>query len=113
MNVIAITKVRIDTAGRLHVVPASNPSKMFQFVYRAAMEVNWDEAEQGFYTPVRRELSYADWYLNVLSAVQSEMGISLKLGPATAWENVPPAVEQGIKQRAAAQGTNTESRGFQ
>ena len=103
MNIVAVTKIRIDAVGRLHVVPAENPSKMFRFIYRADMEVEWDEGERGFYTPTPRELSYADWYMNVLSAVQSEMGISLELDETTAWENVPPAVEREIVRRVAAQ----------
>ena len=59
MESIALSKVRIDEAGRLRVIPASNPNKIFRFIYRAAMEVDWDEEERGFFTPVPRELSYA------------------------------------------------------
>jgi hypothetical protein len=72
---------------------------MFRLVYRAAMEVSGDEEEQGFYAPVPQELSYADWHFKVLSAFQSEMGVSLSLNDATVWENVPPAIEQQIRQR--------------
>jgi hypothetical protein len=103
MEAIAIAKVRIDEVGRLHVIPASNPNKMFRFIYRAAMEVDWDEEEQGFYTPVPRELSYSDWCLQVVAAVQSEMGVSLRLEDATVWENVLPAVEQEIRRRVQPQ----------
>jgi hypothetical protein len=101
MGAIAVSKIRIDDAGRLHVIPASNPSKMFRFVYRAAMGVEWDEEEQGFYTPVPQELSYADWWSTVLAAVKSEMGVSLTLETSTVWENVSPSLQQIIRQRVA------------
>jgi hypothetical protein len=104
MDAIVISKVRIDTAGRLRVVPASNPSQMFRFIYRAAMEVDWDEEERAFYTPVPRELSYADWCAKVITAVQSEMGVSLELEDTTVWENVSPAVKEAIRERVGSQG---------
>jgi len=72
---------------------------MFQFIYRAAMEVEWDDVERCFYTPVPQELSYGDWWLKVLAAVESEMGVALKIDGATIWEDVPPSVEQEIRRR--------------
>lgn len=70
---------------------------MFRFIYRAAMEVDWDEDEQGFYTPAPRGLSYADWFLKVILAVRSEMGVSLRVEDTTVWENVSPPVEQEVQ----------------
>jgi hypothetical protein len=86
------------------VVPASNPHKMFRFVYRAAMAVEWDEEDASFYTPVPVELSYADWFSRILDAVRSEMGVRLNVDGATAWENVPRAL-QGEMTRACSRTT--------
>ena len=96
---IGVSRIRIDETGRLHVVPASNPDKMFRFIYRAAMEVDWDEDQQSFYTPAPRELSYADWYVKVLEAVRSEMGMLLSIDNTTVWDDISPALEQTIRHR--------------
>jgi hypothetical protein len=48
MNAVSISKIRIDGAGRLHMTPASNPNETFQFIYRAARGVEWDDGERGF-----------------------------------------------------------------
>jgi hypothetical protein len=108
MEVVAISKIRIDEAGRLRVLPASNPNEIFQFIYRAAMEVDWDGDERSFCTPVPREWSYADWYFQVLSAVKSEMGVLLRIEGTTLWNDVPPTVEREIRRRMQVQASGSD-----
>ena len=91
MDTIEILEVSVDGTGRLRVVPASNPDKTFRFVYRAAMEIEWDEELQDFYTPIPKDWSYSDWFRQILTAVRSELGVHLRVVPSTAWKNVPTA----------------------
>ena len=98
MDLVEINEVRISEDGKLFIKPTSNPSKVFKFVYRAAMEVYWDEDTQCFYTPKPREWTYLDWYKQVLAAVVSEMGVQLSITENTDWKNIPVKVQQEIEQ---------------
>ena len=80
-----ISKVEIDACGRLLVFPSSAD---LAFVYRAGMEVNWDEALHALYSPNPREWSYAQWFQQLLGAAHGEYGVVLSLTPQTQWKNV-------------------------
>jgi len=100
MQVVPLSKVRIDEVGQLRVTPTTNPSKMFQFAYRADLGVYWDIEQQCFYTPAPGVISYTDWYVLVLDTANSEFGCSLRITEHTEWENVPLALKQAIRLRA-------------
>ena len=80
------------------MVPANNPDKTFRFVYRAAMEIRWDEEMQDFYAPTPKDWSYSDWFKQILAAVRSELGVHLRVVPSTVWKNVPTAQRNGMEK---------------
>jgi hypothetical protein len=59
MEVNNIVEVRIDDAGRLCVVPEIAD---FAYIYRAGMEVSWDESGEFLYSPSPREWTYVRWF---------------------------------------------------
>ena len=67
------------------------------FVYRAGMEVGWDEAKGVLFGGVPREWSHQRWFQQILAAVAGECGVRLKLSPSTAWIDVPPEVRSTIE----------------
>lgn len=97
--------ISIDDAGRLRVTPSENPNKIFRFVYRAALEVDWDEQLKDFFTPIPKEWSYADWFSQIRSAVKSEMGIHLRVVSATVWKNISDDQRQEIENESGLQNT--------
>ena len=89
-----VAEVGIDEAGRLYV----RPSLMsFEYIWRAAMEVNWDPSEHRLFGPKPREWTYVDWYKQILAAAANEYGVQLKLAPNTVWSNVPVAIRGEIE----------------
>ena len=76
MKSIGISRIEIDSSGRLLVCPAILDPTYFQYVYRAAAEVYWDNAGY-FHSPVPREWSYSQWLEQIRSAVRDELGIEL------------------------------------
>ncbi|WP_370870782.1 hypothetical protein [Bradyrhizobium sp.] len=80
-----IEAVGIDGDGSLWVKPASCT---FPFIYRAAMEVNWDDGRQCLYAPKPREWSYSKWFRQIIDAARSEYGTELRIVPTTSWSNV-------------------------
>lgn len=88
MKSVDVEKIAVANNGQLTVKPTRNPNKMFRFIYRAAMEVDWSEDNKHFFCPVSKEWTSSDWYKQILKAVASEMGIRLSITKETIWENV-------------------------
>jgi hypothetical protein len=93
MNTDRIAEVRIDASGRLCVLPETNS---FPFVYRAGMEVNWDEEGKYLYSPPPREWPYIRWFQQIIAAVKGEYGCVLAITPETLWHNIDNTLKMSI-----------------
>ncbi len=89
-----IAEVAIDEGARLRVVPRE---RTFEFIWRAAAEVNWDAEGRYLYSPKPREWSYLDWYEHIVGAVRSEYAVVLVLEPASRFAGIPAELEQEIR----------------
>ena len=76
MERIAIAKVSLLPDKRLAVYPAQ-ASASYQYVYREACEVYWDNEDGFFFSPVPRQWDYKRWYGQIVSVVLSGLGIRL------------------------------------
>jgi hypothetical protein len=85
MEEMKIYKVSILPAGTLAIFPAK-ASSSYQYVYREASEVYWDNKNQYFYSPVPREWDYKDWYRHIVSIVRTGLSIRLNLSNDTKFE---------------------------
>jgi hypothetical protein len=85
-----ISKIEIDGLGRLIVYPKLFEGQDYAFIYRAAMEVNWDPKSRCLVTPVPREWSPAQWFAHLCRAMKSEYGVRLVVSDDTKWENLSP-----------------------
>lgn len=87
MREISITEIQVDAAGRLVVVPDLPPSEDFEFIFRAGMEVTWNEAIRGLSSPVPRSggWSHPDWFRKIIREVADEYGAILWIKPGTKW----------------------------
>lgn len=89
-----ITEVGIDEHGRLYVCPATTS---FPFIYRAAMEVNWDEEAQRLFGQTPRERTYIDWFKHIVAAAWDEYRVSLTLAVDTVFVNVSDDLRSEIQ----------------
>ena len=85
MEEIKINKVSILPDRRLAIFP-SKTSSSYQYVYREACEVYWDNNERCFYSPAPREWDYKKWYEHIVSVVRSGLSVRLNLGDDTVFE---------------------------
>ena len=85
MEIININKVIILPDKRLAIFP-SKASSSYQYIYREASEVYWDNNNQYFYSPVPREWDYKKWYCHIVSVVRSGLSIRLNLNNDTEFE---------------------------
>lgn len=93
MNTDHIAEIRIDATGRLCVLPKTNS---FPFIYRAGMEVQWDEDGKYLYSPPPREWSYTRWFQQVIAAVKGEYGCVMVITSETIWHNVDDTLKVSI-----------------
>ncbi len=85
-----IAEIRIDATERLCVVPQTNS---FPYVYRAGMQVHWDDEGQYLYSPKPREWSYVLWFQRIIAAVKGEYGCTLVITPETRWQNIDDSLK--------------------
>ena len=88
-----IAEVSIDDSGRLHVRPSRT---QFPHVWRAAMEVYWNESSTTLHSPPPRSWSYVDWYRQIVAAAKDEYGCTLVLTLETQWVNVPAELREAV-----------------
>lgn len=96
MKTIGISKIEVDGSGRLLVYPAVQDHASFQYVYRAAVEVYWDNKGY-FHSPVPRELSYSQWLEQVRFSIRDELGIELVSLRDTSYISVPQPDEAAMR----------------
>jgi len=95
-----IAEIRIDATGRLCVLPHSDS---FPYVFRAGMEVHWDDNGKYLYSPPPRECSYLRWFQQIVAAVKGEYGCTLVITPATRWQNIDDSLKMTICSGAGEQ----------
>ena len=105
MDNIKIIKVEVLETKELSVTPEVNRNDLFQFIYRTATGVTWNEKEQCFISPIPKEWSHFDWYANIVDSVISEMGVNLIITKSTKWHNVPQNIQDNITNYESVQST--------
>ena len=100
MRKIPVVEVRIRDDDRLVIVPRLQAGEDLAFIYRAAVEVNWEEASCGFVSPIVRSggWSYFDWFRQIVAAVAAEYGAKLIIDPDTKWCEVPDDLRRRIEE---------------
>jgi hypothetical protein len=98
MRKVAIKEIKMSAAGSLVVVPDLRPGEDFAFIYRAAMEVTWDEAARALSSPLPRPggWSHVEWFRQILRAAADEYGTALLIDSGTKW-SVPADVRGSIE----------------
>ena len=91
-----IAEVGIDQTGRFYVMPSS---VKFPYIYREAMEVNWDANGNFLHSPTPpralREWTYFEWFQQITNAAE-EQSCSLRISKTTKWKNVPESLKKQI-----------------
>jgi len=88
-----IIEIGIDLKERLFIKPQT---KQFDFIYRAAAEVGWDNKEKFLYSPKPREWTYLDWFRQIILVAKDEYGCQLTVTNETKWVNIPEELKTQI-----------------
>jgi hypothetical protein len=86
METTPILKVAVLPDGRVAVFPQSK-SADYQYVYREAAGVYWNQEMGCFVSTAPQEWSPHKWYQHIVSVVKSGVGIKMILTPGTEYES--------------------------
>jgi len=62
---------------------------MYQYVYREAAGVYWDENQKAFKSTPIREWTVSEWFLYIRDIVKSGLDDELSIDKNASWENIP------------------------
>lgn len=89
MDSETISKIEMLNTGELLLGIVSQGKPTYQYVYREAAGVYWDESRRGFKSTPIKEWSCSKWFLHIVGVVQTGLGVKLRLGKSVTWRNIP------------------------
>ncbi|WP_345986464.1 hypothetical protein WCX49_04895 [Sulfurimonas sp. HSL-1656] len=92
-----IKRIELLDTGELLLGLESQGKPEYQYVYRDAAGVYWDQERHGFKSTPLKEWSCSQWYKQICDVVQSSLDIELKLAKNVLWSNVPAEEQEEIK----------------
>ena len=96
METSPILKVAVLNDGRTAVFPESKRAD-YQYVYREAAGVYWDQAMGCFVSTPPQEWTPQKWYQQIIAVVRSGVGLQMVLTPDTEYESDEDRFEASIK----------------
>jgi len=88
-----VVEIKIDKSGKLFIKPLS---KKFPYIYREAMEINWDDKELALHSPINlKDWGYVEWARQIFKAAR-EQNCNLRINSETQWVNVPDDLKKEI-----------------
>ena len=97
----SINRIEVLDTGELFLGLESQGQPVYEYIYRAAVGVYWDQDEIGFKSTPMKEQSCLQWFKQIVTAARSELGVELKLGSDVIWLNVPAQQKTEIQREAA------------
>ncbi len=92
MDQETINEVEVTNAGELFLGIEGKGKSMYQYIYREAAGVYWDEEHHGFKSTPLKEWSHSKWFSHIVGLVKSCLGVELQLSSKATWTN---AASQG------------------
>jgi len=99
MNHETIDRVELLNTGELILGLVGKGNTTYQYVYREAAGVYWDEKYLGFKSTPLREWTCSDWYNHIVTIVRSGLGVELSLAGKVDWVNIPSSEIEKIKSQ--------------
>ena len=96
-----INRVEVFDTGELFLGLESQGQPVYEYIYRAAAGVYWDQDKIGFKSTPMKEKTCFQWFRHIVDAVRSELGVELKLGTDVIWLNVPAQQKEEIQYEEA------------
>jgi len=98
-----IQEIVVNDQNELLLKLIGNGKPMYQYVYREAAGVYWDENHKGFKSTSIKEWTISEWFFHITDIVKSGLGIELKIDENLTWKNIPDSeiikIKNALQQR--------------
>ena len=98
---VSVSEIWIDHDGRLCVRLADTSLDLNQIHRSSASGVWWNRDVGALCSPVPREWSYGQWFVQMVEDARGEYGVDLSLVDSTAWRGIPSEVRTSIESSRA------------
>ena len=101
MLIETVIQISITTDGKLFLSLESEGKPEYQYVYREAAGVYWDQKNKGFKSTPIRKWTCSEWYSHIAQVVKASLGVELRLATNADWKSVSEKDKQEIVQEYA------------
>lgn len=91
-----ISEVTINSKNELFLKIRGEGKPMYQYIYREAAGVGWDQKNKGFTSSTLRDWTVSQWYFHILSIVKSGLELTLELDKNITWGDIPELEKEKI-----------------
>ena len=88
MNKETITKIQVNEAGELLLLIEGNGKPTYQYVYREAAGVYWDNELHAFKSTPMKSWSCVQWFSQIVDVAKA-VNVELCLSKSAQWQGVP------------------------
>lgn len=96
-----VNRIEVLGTGELFLGLEGEGASMYQYIYREAGGVYWDQTRRGFKSTPMKKWSCARWYKHMVSIVRSGLGMEIILSDQVFWINVPDKEKAEILREIA------------
>ena len=97
MKTETVNTVALNENKELILKIAGEGKPSYQYVYREAAGVYWDEKEKCFKSTPLREWSVSKWFFHIKDIVKIGLNLNLEMDNNITWENIPTYEQEKIK----------------
>ncbi len=101
MNHETVCRIEVLDTGEFFLGIEGEGRSTYQYIYREAAGVYWDESLRGFKSTPMREWSCTQWYKHIIAIARSGLGVELVLSDHLSWSNVPEKDKAEIESEKA------------
>lgn len=96
-----VNSIEVNDQGELLLLLESGGNPMYQYIYREAAGVYWDQEHGGFKSTPIKGLSCSQWFSHIVQVVKSGLSVELQLSHNAKWQSVPENDKNEIVQNHA------------
>lgn len=96
MTLETVSDIGITDEGVIVITLESGGKPSYQYVYRAAAGVCWEQGEKAFKFDTKSDGLYSKWFAHILNVLNDEMGLQLQLAKVVTWTAVSDEVRDEL-----------------
>ena len=89
MNREIIIEIVLNSENELFLKIMGEGNPKYQFIYREAAGIYWDDDNKGFKSTPIKDKSISDWFFYIAEIVKLGLDVDLIIGENPSWGNIP------------------------